>query len=136
KSNDPIRIGANGIVNLSGPTASGKFLEVLYPITGTTVTVSGNVSVPSVTAQTMTVTSGGNLAVPANTSTPGSLAINVSGTLTLQSGGGIDVSGRGYGASVSYPGVSVSTGQSGGSHIGLGWASGSVGATYGNVEQP
>ncbi|HEV2718851.1 MAG TPA: Ig-like domain-containing protein, partial [Thermoanaerobaculia bacterium] len=136
KSNDPIRIGVNGVVNLTGPTTAGKYLEILYPISGTTVTVSGNVSVPSVTAQTLTVSSGATLTVPATT-TPTTLAINVSGTVTVQAGGLIDVSGRGYPGGVSYPGVAASTGNSGGSHIGLSFgSSGSAGAAYGNVEQP
>jgi len=136
KSNDPIRIGANGVANLTGPTAAGKFLEVLYPITATAVTVTGNVSVPSITAQTLTVSSGATLAVPAS-SPPTALAINVSGTVTVQSGGAIDVSGRGYPGGQSYPGVSASVNNSGGSHIGLGVGdSGTPGAVYGNIEQP
>jgi hypothetical protein len=136
KSSDPIRIGANGVANLAGPTAAGKFLEVLYPITATAVTVTGNVSVPSITAQTLTVSSGATLAVPAS-SPPTNLAINVSGTVTVQSGGAIDVSGRGYPGGQSYPGVTVSVNNSGGSHIGLGVGDGGTpGAVYGNIEQP
>jgi len=136
QSNDPIRLGANGVVNLTGPVIAGKFLEVLYPITGTSITVTGNVSVPAITAQSLTVSSGAILAVPAS-SPPTALAIDVSGTVTVQAGGSIDASGRGYPGGQSYPGVSVSVNNSGGSHIGLGVGdSGTPGAVYGNIEQP
>jgi hypothetical protein len=102
KSSDPIRIGANGVVTLAGPSTAGKYLEVSSPITGNTVTVTGNVSVPSITAQTLTVGSGATLSVPV-TSPPGALTIKVSGTMTVESGGVIDVSGRGYPGGQTYP---------------------------------
>ncbi|HEV8432160.1 MAG TPA: Ig-like domain-containing protein, partial [Thermoanaerobaculia bacterium] len=133
---DPIRLGANGVLNITGPTTAGKYLQVMYPITDTTVTISGNVAVPGITAQSLTVTSGANLSTP-TTNPPTALTLNVSGTLTVQSGGAIDVTGRGYGVQQSYS-SSVSTNGSGGSHIGLGTAgnSGTVAAVYGSVEQP
>jgi hypothetical protein len=136
-SADPIRIGVNGVINLSGPTTAGQYLEILHPVTGTTVTITGNVSIPSVTAQTLTVKSGAVLTVPYNGTTPNSLALNISGALTIENGGSIDVTGRGYGANRTYAGATASSGQTGGTHFGLstGW-NGSPGSVFGSVYRP
>ncbi|MCU1347276.1 MAG: hypothetical protein JWO56_306, partial [Acidobacteria bacterium] len=133
-SSDPIRIGVNGVVSLQGPASAGQYLELLAPISGTSVTVTGNVSVPSITATTLTVKSGAVLTVPANYTTPNTLNLNVSGALTIEAGGAIDVSGRGYSGNRTYPGASPSTGQTGGVHIGLSRPeNGGVGTPFGSV---
>ena len=109
-SSDPIRLGdANGNVNLAGPTAPGVYLTIKDPVTATSVTVSGNVSVSTINAT----------------------------NLTIASGGVIDVSAQGYPANTSYPGATASTSLNGGSHIGAGGVnSGNAGATYGSIYFP
>jgi hypothetical protein len=64
-SKDPIRLGDGGAVNLTGPTGSGQFLELPYPVNGTDVTVTWHVSVPSITATNLVVKAGAILAHPA-----------------------------------------------------------------------
>ncbi len=133
KSIDPIRIGLNGTVNLTGPTTAGQYLELADSIKATTVTVTGNVSLTSITADTLTIASGAILTVPANASTPNTLNLNVTGALTVQ--GSIDVGGRGYGNNQSYPDAVQPYAYVGGSHIGGGKWVGS-GSTYGSVYRP
>jgi YD repeat-containing protein len=136
-SNDPIRLGVGGIIQLNGPTTAGQYLELSAPIVGTDVTVTGNVSVPGISATTLTVKSGATLTVPSNSNSPTMLSLNVSSAVTIESGGAIDVSGRGYGTGVSYPGEVVPGYASGGSHIGVGALYYSpLGTSYGSIERP
>ena len=138
-SADPIRIGTGGPVSLSGPTGAGQFLEIPYPVAGTDVLVTGHVSVPSIAATNLTVNSGAILTHPATAGTDAqNLMLTVAGTLVVQAGGSIDVSGRGYGSATTYPGATSGADWSGGSHVGASGNNGSSpsGSTYGSVYRP
>src|SRR5258708_20932829 len=73
------------------------------------LTITGTVEATSVTAQNLTVGNGGALRQLATTATtPNSLQINRGGTVTVNTGGSIDASGRGDlgyipGGGVAYP---------------------------------
>jgi fibronectin-binding autotransporter adhesin len=136
-STDPIRLGVNGVISLAGPTAAGQYLELFDTINATDVTVTGNVSVLTINTTNLTVKNGALLTTPNNGTTPNTLTLNVTGTMTVENGGVIDVSGRGYATSVSYPGAAVPGGNSGGSHIGVGglWSA-PTGSTFGSIYRP
>ncbi len=61
----------------------------------------------------------------------GSLEIELTGNLTIEAGGVIDVSGLGYGRGASYPGATLPGGSGGGGHLGLGGTG--AGTTFGSV---
>jgi hypothetical protein len=152
--NDPIRIGVNGNVVINGPTGPSS-LELPYAISGTDVTINGNVVLGSaitatssvtinggtttataVTSPSLHVTGTGTLTNPADAAgTP--LNVNVSGTLTIDAGGAIDLTGHGYQAWVTYPGATIPGNGSGGSHIGVGglWDPATA-STFGSVYRP
>ena len=135
---DPIRLGLNGVITLAGPTAAGKYLELPYGFVGTDVTVTGNVSVPSIASTNLTVKSGAILTHPATTgATANSLTLTIANVLIVEAGASIDVSGRGYPIGVSYPGAVGPGLDSGGSHVGVGglWVA-PVGETFGSVYRP
>jgi hypothetical protein len=136
-SSDPIRLGVNGVISLAGPTAAGQYLELFDTISATDVTVTGNVSVLTINTTNLTVKNGALLTTPNNGTTPNTLTLNVTGTMTVENGGVIDVSGRGYATSVSYPGATVAGSNSGGSHIGVGglWST-PTGSTFGSIYRP
>jgi len=139
-SKDELRV--NGITSLIGPTAAGQFVEYTQPVTGTNVLVTGNISVPSITANGLTVAAGAVLTHPAWTCCipEPSLLININGPVTVT--GSIDVSGRGYTGNMGYPGEYSSSRGSGGSHIGIGGfdsgasPTGAPGDAKGNVKHP
>jgi hypothetical protein len=131
RSGDPIRVGANGIVNLDGPTGPGQYLTLTSPIVGTDVSVSGHVRVSSIMATNLTVKPDSTLTAPSE------LALDISGALTVD--GTIDVSGGGYAAGTSYPGALGPYNSVGGSHIGVGSASSNstaAGLTFGSIYHP
>ncbi len=135
QSIDPFRLGGNRPITLNGPTAAGKYLEVPGTVLGTAVTVTGNVSVLSIAATSLTVKSGAILTHPVTTaSTTNSLAIAVSGALTLESGASIDATGRGYPFGKTYPGVAPTN--PGASHVGLGGQNVNPALAYGSVYRP
>jgi len=137
-SPDPIRLGANGIVNLNGPTAAGKFLELNNGVIGTEVTVTGHVSLPSITTTNLIVKNGATLAHPPTTTTAtNSLTINATGNVVVEAGAAIDVTGRGYLQNRTYPGASGPGNATGGSHIGVGglWDP-PLASTFGSVYRP
>jgi hypothetical protein len=137
RSADPIRIGNGGPVTLAGPSAAGKFLELPSPVTGTIVTVTGNVSVPSVSATDVTVKNGAKLTPSNSAVNTQSVSVSATGVLTVESGASIDASDRGFDLFKSYPGVTPSAITSAGSHIGRGGEnSAKAGATFGSVYQP
>src|SRR5205814_121393 len=152
--NDPIRIGVNGNVVINGP--SGNFtMDLPYAISGTDVAIGGNVllggaitatstatinsgrvTATAVTAPTLRVKSGATLTNPAAAiSTP--FNINVSGAITVEANGSIDVSGHGYPLNTTYPGATLPANGTGGSHIGVGglWDP-PTGSTFGSVYRP
>src|SRR5258708_21166313 len=72
------------------------------------LTITGTVEATSVTAQNLTVGNGGALRQLATTATTtNSLQINVSGTVTVNTGGSLDASSRGYVGCGSGVGVTV-----------------------------
>ncbi len=135
QSLDPIRTPSLG---LAGPTASGGVTESLSPLNAETVSVAGRVQVSAITATDLTVKSGATLSHPSSTAAGiRDLDLKVSGTLTIEEGGSIDVTGRGYPADAAYPGAVLPL-AGGGSHLGTGGAYewGSRGTTYGSVGSP
>jgi hypothetical protein len=64
----------------------------------------------------------------------GSLEIELTGGLTVQTGGAIDASNLGYGPGARYPGATAPTNSGGGSHLGRG--GNSSGSTFGSVYRP
>jgi hypothetical protein len=125
-STDPIRGASLDI--------AGSNVELQTPLTATTTTVRGNASAHTINGTSLTVESTGVLhqwlAGP-------SLTLNV-GTVTVKSGGSIDVSAQGYFNGATYPGESgPSDINNGGSHIGRsGLWGGTQGTTYGSVYRP
>jgi hypothetical protein len=136
-SADPIRLGpnGNGVFTLTGPATAGQTLDLTSPLTGTDVTLSGNITLSSVTSAVARIKSGSTIAgTPGN---PSSVTMNVSGTLAIESGASINVTGQGYAASATYPGATPPGGDNGGSHIGLGGSPGAQsGTTFGSVYHP
>ncbi len=137
---DPIRLGTGGPLALAGPTTPGKYLELPYAVTGTDVTVTGNVSVPSIAATNLTVKAGARLTNPAPTlrTTATSLTLSATLSITVEAGASVDVSGRGYPSSTQYPGATGGTDWSGGSHIGASGTNGNTApaSTFGSVFRP
>jgi len=149
---DPIRImGVGGNVTLTGP-ANGT-LTMLHAVSGTNVTVGGNVVVggisattsatiasgsvatSSVTAPAIIVKNGATLTSSGNGATP--LTVDASGTLTVEAGGAISAIGKGYAQNQTYSGASFPSSSQGGSHLGLGAPTSTpTGFTFGSVVRP
>ncbi len=88
---------------------------------------------PSLSAPSLTLLQGATLVSP--TLVP--LKIQLAGDVRVSCGASIDVSGRGYGGGVSYPGAVLPGSGSGGSHVGVGGVnSAPAGGTYGSVYRP
>ncbi len=67
----------------------------------------------------------------------GSLKLTVADTVTIPVGATIDVTGKGYAVNRTYPGETLSTNGSAGSHLGRGsFSTPSSGSTYGSVTRP
>ena len=136
---DPIRIVSAGTLDLQGPTTAGQYLD-LREVTANQVNISGNVIVTSVVAPNITIKSGALVIVPNDGTNPYGLNLNASTSLTIESGATIDVSGRGYGNTISYPGAVAPYAWIGGSHIGASIVSGLVGtgwsSVFGSVYRP
>ncbi|MGZ7079529.1 MAG: hypothetical protein ACXVJT_08965, partial [Thermoanaerobaculia bacterium] len=127
---DPVRLTPTAPVTLRGPAGS-DVLDMTEPLTGGSVTVDGTVAASEISPASMTVNAGATL-----TSHGSTLTINA-GALAVD--GAIDVSGKGYVRDSTYPGASVGTSGTSGSHIGVGSGNqgfGSEGSTYGSVERP
>src|SRR5262249_1832892 len=107
------------------------------PIRVTNVTVTGTVTATWIKATNLTVKANSALTqyVTPDQNNPKSLNLDVSGTLTLESGATIDVRGRGYPATKTYPNTS-NGGSGNGSHMGRGVGVSQTGATYGSVYRP
>ncbi|HUF85492.1 MAG TPA: Ig-like domain-containing protein [Acidimicrobiia bacterium] len=100
--------------------------------------LGGRVEVSEVVGIDLMVRSGAILASPAPGGLePTALRVQLTGTLVVEAGGAIDVSGHGYGLAASYPGARVPTDGAGGSHLAPGgWAAPLSGTTYGSVYRP
>ncbi|HPA50406.1 MAG TPA: carboxypeptidase regulatory-like domain-containing protein, partial [Thermoanaerobaculia bacterium] len=100
QSGDPIRTPT---VELTGPTGTGGNTEAPGPVVADTVVVSGNVLTSGIEAKTLTVKAGARLSSPASTATEvKGLELSISGVLTIEDGGSIDVTGKGYPARATY----------------------------------
>jgi streptogramin lyase len=125
---DPVRVFSSAVLD-------GGVVDTLA-VAGP-VEVRNFVTARRIDAQSLTVKSGGTLRQWVTTGTAESLTVNLMGALAVESGGAIDVSGRGYGASKSYPGATTPGGDTGGSHLGYGGFNVSpLGSTYGSVSRP
>jgi hypothetical protein len=127
-----------GVYRFDSVTEKGVRLLSADPIRGTSTQIQGVVEVKRIDSASLTVKAGATLThlVPAVGSAE-SLVINLSGVLTVEAGGAIDASGRGYAQNKSYPGATVPGDSTGGSHLGYGGLStGPFGSTYGSVYRP
>ncbi|HSF39576.1 MAG TPA: hypothetical protein VLT87_07265, partial [Thermoanaerobaculia bacterium] len=99
--------------------------------------ITGTVETDSIRAESLVVEPGAVLTqyFTPSSSSPQALTIEV-GELVVKAGGAIDVSGRGYPATVTYPGHTAPGGESGGSHLGEGGPDGPAGQTFGSVTFP
>jgi hypothetical protein len=98
--------------------------------------ITGTVETDAIYADRLVVKHGGKLTQrPTTASSPQSLRIEVR-ELVVETGGSIEVDGRGYPLNVTYPGHVVPTSASGGSHLGEGGVSGVAGETFGSVYRP
>jgi len=135
---DPVK--ANASVTLQGATGGQTTVVGSSLATSGNVDVYGNVDARQLTAASLTVKSGAKLSHPATTSNTAAeaLSITLTGTLTVEAGGAIDVSGRGFPLNTTYLGSTASGNVSGGSHLGVGGQQpGSApGPTFGSVSRP
>ncbi len=119
--------------------ADGQGSNDWTALAGQTVALrSGTLTIDqSVTVGGLLVLDGAKITHSAATgaTSPGRVALTVNGETYVGCGGAIDVSERGYGPGVTYPGAVVSGVQAGGSHLGEGGpiVGRAVGETYGSV---
>ena len=132
---DPIRLGGAVSANVSGPASAGQTFDLRTPIASTqTVNVNGGVTVPSVASPSLHLLSGATLSGGSPTLP---LTIDAPVSVAVDAGSSINVSSRGYTASVTYPGATPPGSNNGGSHLGLGAAAGTqIGSTFGSVSYP
>ena len=134
-SGDPIRLGGAAGVTVTGP-ANGNWLDMSNtPFTSTQpVTIAGGVLMASLSAPSLHVVSGGTL----NGGLRNAPMVITSPTVTIDAGGAIDVTGRGYDPNVTYPGAAIATGSAGGSHLGYGhtYSGDTAGSVYGSLYFP
>ncbi|MEA2163765.1 MAG: large repetitive protein [Thermoanaerobaculia bacterium] len=116
---DPIRLGGGGVSTMfSGPATAGQTFDLRAPVSSTlAMTISGGVTVTGIAAPSLhllagATLSGGSSALP--------LTIDVIGAITVDAGGAVDVTGRGYPLNTSYPGATLPANGTGGSHMGIG----------------
>jgi hypothetical protein len=132
---DPIR-GASAALGSAGGQEATLWSPV--QVTGA-VEVVGPIAARSITAGSLTVASGGRLTHPpaASASAPESVVVVLTGSLTVQAGGSIDVTSRGYAVGVTYPGAVIEGSVSAGSHLGYGGVVNSpAGSVFGSVYRP
>jgi hypothetical protein len=112
-------------------------LESDDPIRGAgEVVISGPVEAQTVFADRLVIAPGGVLTQRlTGTTTPEKLRLDV-GELIVQSGGSIDVSGRGYPAGTTYPAHTTGSSTAGGSHLGEGAGGSAPWQTFGSVYSP
>lgn len=124
-----------GVYRFDNVVLTGARLENSDPVrVADTERIEGAVELEAVSAKNLRVVAGGSI-----THVRGrALVIDVTGELRIDSGAKIDVSGRGYALGATYPGETVPTNDSGGSHIGFGgeWNGGARGSTFGSIYQP
>ncbi|MCP4902519.1 MAG: hypothetical protein GY906_36610, partial [bacterium] len=119
--------GPGGLTELHSSVKAGGRVEIL-----------GAVDARSIEAAELIVRSGGELSHPTtpNMNSAEHLELDIAGTLTVEAGGFIDVSERGYPENDRYPGEPLTSDYyAGGSHLGQG-GNNSEQSTYGSVEKP
>src|SRR6185369_5107341 len=138
----PVEVGDawQGVYRFDRFTARGQ-LQVLSTdpvrVTGDQV-ITGTVETDVIHADRLVIESGAVLTqhVTPSAAAPASLLIDV-GELVVKAGGVIDVSGRGYPASVTYPGHAAPGSFTAGSHMGEGGVSSPpAGETFGSLYFP
>ncbi|MBW3565709.1 MAG: hypothetical protein KY459_13395, partial [Acidobacteria bacterium] len=111
---------------------------LLGDVSASSVTIGGNIEAETLRTTDLRVITGGALSHPAGLES--GLQLEVSGTLTIDAGGSIDVSGKGYAPDQTHPSESVQAGYDrGGSHMGRGggrYSDRPSGPTYGSVTRP
>ncbi|HYC60809.1 MAG TPA: carboxypeptidase regulatory-like domain-containing protein [Thermoanaerobaculia bacterium] len=102
-------------------------------ITSNDQVIEGNVYVQGIAAKNLIVK--GSLLGPPHTLTP--MTIDIENELRVETGGRLDLSGRGFAPGTTYANTGGSGNATGGSHMGYGgiW-DGPFGATYGSVYRP
>jgi hypothetical protein len=101
--------------------------------------IAGLIETRAISAGSLTLRSGAVLTHPVTPSaaSPESLQIALTGDLVIEPGASIDVSGRGYAPSQTYPGATLPPGDSAGSHLGHGGTSGAApSSTFGSIYRP
>jgi hypothetical protein len=133
-STDPIRLGGASNVAITGPVSGTITLQSSALISSQGVTVGGGVAVQGITAPSVRVVSGATL----SGGSAGFPLVIDSPAVTVDGGGVIDVTGRGYAPGATYTGATGSIGNSGGSHLGIGRNYGGdvAGTTFGSVYYP
>ena len=128
------------VVSGGAVLGGGGEAVVLEPLRASgAVEVVGPVAARRLEVGSLVVRSGGVLSQPLPAAGGGveRLEVEVAGDVTVESGGAIDVSGRGYAGGASYPGATLPGAGSGGSHLGVGGVkTGPGGGTFGSVVRP
>jgi hypothetical protein len=127
--------GWQGVYRFDNIEVGSVTLESVDPIRAGTQTIKGAAELESITANDLRIVSGASVTHPRGSS----LTLTLAGELRVETGGRIDVNGRGHTANQSYPGIAGTTGTSGGSHIGVGPTSNTNGLpaeTFGSIYQP
>ncbi len=123
------------VVVSGGMSVSGAVDAGTLTVPSLTLNAGATMSARSVTAGTLTVKSGAVLTQLAGSAE--SLTVKSAGELAVEAGGVIDVSGKGYSGSQTYPGTGPAGELSGGSHLGEGGVHNNpAGQTYGSVYTP
>jgi hypothetical protein len=144
ESTEPVTVGAGdrwqGVYRFDRYTVGGQ-VQVLSAdpirVVGEQV-ITGMVETSAVSAGRLVVKPGAVLTqhVTGSSSSPSRLVVEVE-ELVVESGGAIDVTGRGYGSRLTYSGAVAAGDVNGGSHLGEGGVrSAPGGSTYGSVVRP
>jgi len=125
-------LNVNSSVSTTGLTVNGVLSA--GTITAADITVAGTLNTNTVTASTAWLKSGGKIA----TLSTGAQALSLSlDTMTVDSGGSVDATARGYASQATYDSSLTAPGTNdGGSHMGVGGVVHTAGTTFGSVEQP
>ncbi|MCK6682925.1 MAG: Ig-like domain-containing protein [Thermoanaerobaculia bacterium] len=108
-------------------------------VTGGPVEIRGGVNIPSLSARSLLLRTDSQLSPPdtAGAGEPAVLYLDIQEGIQLEAWSAINATGLGYRAGSSLPGSTMSEGNAGGSHLGLGgMGGGSAGSAFGSVTQP
>ncbi|MDP9191464.1 MAG: Ig-like domain-containing protein [Acidobacteriota bacterium] len=123
-----------GVYRFDAVTLRNVELQSADPLEAELQTIAaGTVTATSLEGGSLELAAGATLTHP----TTGSLNIDITGELRVNSGAAIDVTWRGYPTLTTYPGArNVTVVQQAASHIGRGGGTTLSGATYGSIERP